>query len=95
VIQLRSDFCNRDIPADLVEPASRIAAQWAGQAQRAIIGIERQAPRLLADITERLGVVLIALDALHLAVFDLNLDAAIYIAQDAGRLAGCDIGHRG
>ena len=87
------DLRNRRVPVDRLEAAVGAPAQRRGEPV-AVMGIEGNPRGLVAEIALRLRIVAVAADLDDLAVSDLNLDAAIDVADIAGGLAPFWARHR-
>src|SRR5689334_19384917 len=79
------DFGNRHLPRDRVEAAVGAPAQRRRQAI-AVMGIERDAGGLVAEIALRFRIVAVAAHLCDPVVLDQHLDAAVHVAEIAGRL---------
>src|SRR5689334_21088503 len=78
--QARRNLGDRHVPPDLFEAALRAPAQRRGEAI-AMMGIEGNASRLVAEITFRFQIVAVAANLADALAFDQHLDAAIDVAE--------------
>src|ERR1700756_3640721 len=93
VLEPLGDLDNRGVPVDLLKGSVGASAHRRSQAS-AVVLVMIQPQRLVAGVTLRPGMLLVAPDARQSAVLDLHDDAAVAFAQDAcGGLPFT--GHRG
>ena len=82
VLETLGDLDNRCVPVDFLEGAVGAAPHRRGQAS-AIVLVMVQPQGLVAGVALRPRMLLVASDAGQCAVFDLNDDAAVALAEDA------------
>ena len=83
--QARGHLSDRGIPVDRLEAAVGLAAQGAGQAV-AVVLVVIEPGLLLASVAVRARVPAIAADLHDVSILDLDLQPAVDVAQDAGRV---------
>ena len=81
--ELVSNFPNRRIPIDRLE-APVLASSQRSRNSIGVVLVMVESGRLLAGISLRARIRLVALDLLEMAVFDLDLKSTIRAAENAG-----------
>ena len=82
-LEARGDLGNRGVPVDFLVAAVGTPAHGGGQ-PIAVVLVVVQPQRLVAGVTLRGGMVLVAADLGEVATVELHDDAAVAFAQDAG-----------
>src|ERR1700747_3897136 len=93
LLESLGDLDNRGVPVDLLKGSVGASAHRRSQAS-AVVLVMIQPQRLVAGVSLRPGMLLVAPDACQSAILHLHDDAAVAFAEDAG--AGLPLtGHRG